>query len=134
MKPYLLIAFCLICFASPAKAQALHGEDLLEECKAAITINDHPNSSPSQAAAIQYAHCMGYINGMKDGFFFWQTTSDVFKGQMLVAPACIPDEASLIQLVRVVVKYLEDNPQELHQSAAVLVMTSLHKAFPCQSK
>jgi hypothetical protein len=45
---------------------------------------------------------------------------------------CIPDEASPDQIIKVVIKYLEDNPDKLHWQANVLIFASMRKAFPCK--
>ena len=43
-----------------------------------------------------------------------------------------PDGATRGQASRVVKKYLDDNPQELHEDKAVLAVMALMGAFPCE--
>jgi Ssp1 endopeptidase immunity protein Rap1a len=47
---------------------------------------------------------------------------------------CPTKGVTITQEIRVVVKYLEDNPEKLNQHEAVLVNAALTKAFPCSLK
>jgi hypothetical protein len=49
----------------------------------------------------------------------------------LLRVACIPQNASLLQLARVVVKWLRDHPDQLQKPKAILVQQALQDAFPC---
>lgn len=57
MTTCILLAFCLMSFASPTTATALRGEKLLEDFKIAISVTDHPASHASNFAELQYGHC-----------------------------------------------------------------------------
>ncbi len=46
--------------------------------------------------------------------------------------ACIPDNAPLIQLARVLVKWLRDHPERLHEPKVILTTAALRDAFLCQ--
>ena len=45
---------------------------------------------------------------------------------------CRSDEVILLQLMRVYVKYLEENPNLLHIDAGILLSLALKQAFPCE--
>lgn len=45
---------------------------------------------------------------------------------------CVPKGAMLMQLVRVVEKYLREHPEQLHIHQAALVTKALQVAFPCR--
>ena len=45
---------------------------------------------------------------------------------------CIPSTASTGQHIRVVVKYLNEHPAELHLPEFTLVERALREAYPCQ--
>ncbi len=47
------------------------------------------------------------------------------------ASTCIPDEASVAQLARVVVKWLREHPEKLHELKSFVVIEALKSAFPC---
>ena len=88
------------------------GNELLEACE---------GSEP-----FQQAFCLGYVTG----------ASDVDGAEGAAFPerrrSCVPDSVSNGQLKDVVVKYLKDNPEERHILAAILVVKSVAKAFPCK--
>jgi len=45
---------------------------------------------------------------------------------------CLPDQVTNDQIIKIFVKYLDDHPEELHQPASLLLVTSMRKAFPCK--
>ena len=45
---------------------------------------------------------------------------------------CYPDTASMGQSIKVVEKYLRDNPNKLHEKRGGLVLDALKKAYPCK--
>jgi len=70
--------------------------------------------------------CAGYIAGVVDTI---ATLSDW--GVIAEKPFCLPNHATLYQLSRVMVKYFNEHPEELHLTASSLVLTTLPEAFPC---
>jgi hypothetical protein len=52
----------------------------------------------------------------------------------IISPGCfcIPPLAKLEQLRRVAINYMQDHPADLRFSPALLIMQSLHGAFPCE--
>ena len=44
---------------------------------------------------------------------------------------CIPNNVTQGQVLDVIVKFLEDHPQNRHQNATVLISVALRDAFPC---
>ena len=69
--------------------------------------------------------CIGYMAGVKETASGWHQATEK-------QPYCIPEAAESDQLIRVVVKFLENNPAQLHYSAATLVQTAFAEAFPCK--
>ena len=92
-------------------ASSFHsGSGLLERCE---------SKDPSLLGM-----CLGFTVGVADSFdcqrillsgYRWQSPRDVTAGQVQ----------------KVVVKYLNENPEELHLAAGSLVAAALSKAFPC---
>jgi hypothetical protein len=62
--------------------------------------------------------CMGYIAGVSD---VMSTNGDI----------CLPDNATVQQIVDIVVKYLSDHPDRRHYSASSESGVALMQAFPC---
>lgn len=48
--------------------------------------------------------------------------------------SCIPTNAEYDQIIRVVVKYLRDHPERLHEHRRVLIPDAIGAAFPCPKK
>jgi hypothetical protein len=46
---------------------------------------------------------------------------------------CWPKGVTVFQAVRVVTKWLNDHPEDLHNTARVEVMKALMAAFPCKN-
>jgi hypothetical protein len=120
---------CLTCICS--HAQDSDGNQLLEQCNIAINVVDAPNQvTPKQAEGL---YCVGLVRGIVDTVVFWQASDIVAKNREPRMRPCIPESGiATIQGVRVVVKYLKDHPEMLHNDASFLVLTALKNAFPCK--
>ena len=113
-------AVALVGTLASGSAAALDGNDLLNGCKEADSANASTKSS------FTAGYCYGIVVStielsviLKDG----------------IAPnfqSCVPTEMTNQQAVRIVIKYLQGNPEQLHFSGSSLVIRALHKAFPCK--
>ncbi len=103
----LTIVAALVIWAGVAEGGFYTGNDLSERCKSEGTIG--PDL------------CRGYVTGSAD------TLTNTGK-------ICAPRQATDIQAVAVVRKYLQQHPERLHLPAASLVRHSLMDAFPCPKK
>jgi hypothetical protein len=78
---------------------------------------------PETAAQAVHAHrCAYYLDGFRDSISF-------ARGPQLI---CIPQEVTSGQLLRVVLKYLKENPSKLHLDKAIGTHTALRGAYPCR--
>jgi len=71
--------------------------------------------------------CALYVEGASDGI---GVSAHYFSDGSL--PFCAPDRFTGTQLRKVVLKYLDEHPEELHLAATGLIMTALIEAFPCE--
>ena len=62
--------------------------------------------------------CIGYVAGVSD---IMSTNGDI----------CLPNDATVQQLVDIVVRYLSDHPERQHYSASSGSGIALMQAFPC---
>jgi len=117
-----LATLCLIAlFAFPVNAYK--GIEALRGCKSAL----NPPPNPSIETVIESARCLGFIGGFTDSMSIVRA----MKGDRN-ALFCAPKEGiSVEQGARLLVKFLEDHPQILHDEARVAVYVALGKAFPC---
>lgn len=78
---------------------------------------------------LDVAFCMGYMAGAIDSFNFWKALEKTSS----LPHFCIPEEGIQSgQVWRVLKKYLDNNPEKLHQRADFLIYFSLLEAFPCK--
>lgn len=82
---------------------------------------------PENSAA-QLAYCFGYIEGIWDMHQAVKSMPGVAQSSTL----CIPNDASPAQLAKVIAKYGNDHPEELHEAAIILVINALLRSFPCK--
>lgn len=124
MKNKILAIFTVLMFITPVSCLA-DGNWLLEHCSAALLIDS--GQTPDDASAVTKAvGCVGFIRGIRDTATIYQSMS---KDNMLV---CIPDETRTDQLTKVIVKFLQDNPQHLNRNEAILALRALKDAYPCR--
>jgi len=105
------------------------GSSLLTKCSLAVRVFDGEKLSSEDVA--KGAFCVGYISGNHDTDFMVQMLEEHQK-ITLMKHACPPSNASTEQAVRVVVKYLRDNPERLHMPASILVTDAIRSSFPCK--
>lgn len=149
-------AFVTLIIALPAFAQQRpdthlsDGNNLLDKCRTLINIAD--SLSPEKTPLIEwdkFSWCEGYLQATRDRFVATKVTLGVlgmtglkFDGPNgipaaavnMLDPVCIPDQATVLQLARVVVKWLGDHPERLHEAQSVLIVKALQDAFPCKSE
>ena len=107
------------------------GDNLLKQCNSTLLILDQEREQLSKivespGSIIGAGICMGMVRGIIG-------TNHEYAVKTKTAFFCLPIEGiKYTQAVRVVVKYLKEHPEKLHESAASLAIASLTEAFPCQ--
>jgi hypothetical protein len=129
---YLIVFFVLFYFSLPAMAQGtvMDGNDLEFSCKYLRLLHNGANQSLEDFGKAMF--CAGYIRGALDALFV-DNTLGVKRGNKdgeLKYP-CFPPNVTNDQKIKVVIKYLADNPAELHSLANMLILRSMNAAFPC---
>lgn len=106
------------------------GSSLLTSCQAALRMQMDDNKvtmiSPTAAGiqeAVDGSFCKGYVVGVVDELISFSVTNGT--------TYCIPTNADNEQLIRIVAKYLDDNPSKLNDPAGMLVTKAIVGAFPC---
>lgn len=158
MRPVIMLALFFL-VAVPAHAQEVKfpkdGNGMLEFCGSLVASFDSP---PSQTGSTtEYLHstfnrgwCAGYLHAMRETIVFWQLQvaktvavvgenqnppAEELKQMVSKSPdmTCIPNEVNLAQMARILVKWLRDHPERLHESAIILTLDAFHDAFPCHA-
>jgi len=113
----------MLCFGAYGKSG--DGNELLEDCIAnEKSVEERENFKGSFYSA---GICFGTVNGIMETVAIMSLTST-----SIGIKACIPAEVTTGQAVRVTIKFLRDNPSELHESGVILTMLALAKAYPCK--
>lgn len=119
------IAVLAIATATYAQPTGLNtGNDLLRMCRGAVD----PSVVSTSEAGYDAIFCMGFVHGLEEAHTL---ISSIQPGAKLF---CIPAGVTLNQLVRVIVKYLQDRPEDLHDRGVLLAVGALARAFPCPAK
>jgi hypothetical protein len=111
----------VLCFGSVQEVSAryegaLTGSDILDFC-----------TDPSNKVSLSKGMCIGFTNGVEEGYIFGTVLHGVTKKAF-----CKPKGVSRGQVQLIVVKYLKDNPEQLHDFATLLIVKAMAQAFPCQ--
>jgi hypothetical protein len=117
-KNYFLVLTFVFLTSSVAMESEEHYQDgnhLLMQCQAVVDTADKPNWRD-----VHEAWNVGFCLGLAQGIPY---------GSPLVCP---PAGVTNGQSVRVVVKFLNDNPEKLNLDEDELVTLALSKAFPCK--
>jgi Ssp1 endopeptidase immunity protein Rap1a len=101
------------------------GRDFLEVCSSADS-----EGTRDAVRAQRDATCLGWAQGFTDGFLVY--------GELLSVPrrdrmACVPRGVTTIQVVRIIRKYLVDNPEKAHRPTRYIASIALAAAFPCRA-
>jgi hypothetical protein len=92
------------------------GNWLLVSCQVTVKTVDDPTFKENDYESFRDGFCRGIVEGVSDAS----------------PKVCPPKDSTYGQSDRVVVKYLQDHPEELHMKNSTLVETALAKAFPCR--
>ena len=115
--------------AAYSQAAERTGELLLKECQ---VVTMHTDVTTKSALEFGYeGHCLGYLSGARDVFEEWDESNTRLHGNN-PSPVCLPSNVTMHEIALVVVKYLNDHPNKLHNDISLLVMLALSDAYPCK--
>ena len=120
----LLVTLCLM--SSSALAD---GNELLKACKAMeYFINEGDLKKDGDLSRISF--CYGILEGVRDTMFILSRGEAGLNKKLRV---CFPEGGITNgQAVRIVVKYLEEHPEDLHKHEVALLMAAYFDAYPCK--
>lgn len=99
--------------STPALPRVALGHGFIEDCRV------DPNTTPGWDALVKKARCLYYLEGLSDG---------LARGGLL----CVPAQVTLGQTQAVVLKYLEDHPEILHEPRSIIAREALLKHWACR--
>jgi Ssp1 endopeptidase immunity protein Rap1a len=96
-------------------------EAFLKYCISAEKVLDG-GKLESTSEMVDAVNCLKYLDGFRDGLRLYTRPQII----------CIPREVTDRQLVRVVMKYLRENPSKLHLDKVQGATDALRAAYPCR--
>jgi hypothetical protein len=100
-------------------------ESLVSNCRVVVaTENDNYAKAPTADSMFAGGVCMGYIDGLRTGLQLLKATNPN-------ARVCIPQEVSISELARVLVKWADQHPELLHKIKVSGALAAWGEAFPC---
>ena len=102
---------------------ALDGNGYLKVCKTYVRVTEDVEFA-ALADVIEHGLCAGYLRGVIDTTRIWHQGTGI-------QTFCLPEAEEFDQLIRVTIKYLEDNPAQLPYNAAGPLQMAFIEAFPC---
>jgi hypothetical protein len=120
-----VFVFNSFAFAAPGMTD---GNTLLKACNAAVQYDDTGKTS---GTAADVGYCYGFVEGVRNVLAIWRISANSHHES---GPhVCMPNEGiENGQAARIIVKYLKDHPEELHEFASLLAMEAFQNAFPCR--
>ncbi|QSB00747.1 hypothetical protein JWZ98_19150 [Methylomonas sp. EFPC1] len=106
------------------------GSSLIISCKSAVKLLSGDTGNERDHRGLNY--CAGLVNGvMATMVINGNSPSDEARKFGICHPTDKGQFLSIDPSIRVVLKYLEEHPEKLHEADAVLAITALKGAFPC---
>ncbi len=133
----LITIFLLLPNISSAKTSTKSSAKMYQFCK--LWVKKNNGQSLSQINLTKSLACSWYFKGMFDSSVFVQVMNNIKSGQSASSMRqarlngiCAPKNISTGQWIRIFVKYLDDNPQNLNRSASLNSSAALKKYYRCK--
>jgi Rap1a immunity proteins len=112
-----LFLFSLVVGSSDGYAATVTANYMLPGCKIVLAEEDGTSASRNP---FHQGLCLGVVDALS-----W-----VSQGLSGPVRSCVPSEVDSVQLVRIVVKYVDTHPQEMQGPFAGLALLAFNEAFP----
>jgi hypothetical protein len=125
------LCFAIVILASPnvvhASTAQLDGNGLLDKYRQFFS----PVAHPDDTMLLNEGYCAGYLSGVTDVEAMWKAI-DKKAGARAYEHYCMPEEVNNGQMLKVLKKWLDNNPEKLHWRADTIIQSALMEAFPCK--
>ncbi len=105
------------------------GNELLRTCNIMLNIVDKTVKDFDYEDAGNSSFCLGFMQGIIGLNSVYESKTDNNNTPLF----CHPEGIITGQATRVVVKYLKDHPEQLHNNMITLTILAFKKAFPCKN-
>lgn len=127
-----LIVICFACSSSSVGSSTAEqpeisrsGKDFLELCSGVDT-----DQKGDPVRIHNDAICLGWVEGFRDGFTVHDELLGVPQKDKMV---CMPRGVTTVQIIRVMKKYITDNPDKARRATRLVASVALARAFPCKA-
>ncbi len=117
------------------------GLQLQSDCTIALNVLEgkyNPNNSEEMVKAVsKMTSCTSYLAAVNDTLFLMAGISSGIienRDANIKMPYCIPDNLEVEDTIKVVLKYLSENPHALSVHAPIVIYAALKKYYPCSQK
>lgn len=131
LVPFLIFVLSSSLFAQTKESLETSGNAFLRVCSVADKEENTEHLSVDQKVAL--TSCLNFVSGFTNGVEVEMLFVENATKQSTHAPFCVPASVENIQIVRVVLKYIRDNPAATRRKASSLIMFSLGERYPCPS-
>jgi hypothetical protein len=92
-------------------------------------IDNQPNGDPIRVH--NDAACLSWVQGFSDGFIVHDELLGVPEKDRMV---CMPRAVTTVQIIRVIKKYIADNPEKAHRATRYVASLALAGTFSCKPR
>ena len=133
LSVFTLIAVSCVCSPSSVGSKSAaqqpdisrSGSDFLQVCS---SIDSEWKADPVRIH--NDATCLGWVEGFGNGFTVHDELLSIPERDRMI---CMPAKVTTIQIVRVMKKYVADNPDKAHRATRFIASVALARAFPCKA-
>ena len=129
------IALAFLITGFSATVNAFPGSELLGQCRSFVQILD--GGQVEVKVALQAGLCGGYVLGVQEGFIASSDLADMVSEGRGTPPVTkqywdVPADVESEKIVRIVVRYLEINPDMQSKPAVLSVINALRQTYPAK--
>jgi hypothetical protein len=121
----LLLLICTRLSAQKSEFPQTSGNAFVRLCSAAES--DYVKTEDAK----NVMECVGYVSGFTNGVEYEAAYAKSLTNRKPPAPFCLPEDVENGQLIRVILKYIRDNPAVAHLPTGALIVDALGKVYPC---
>src|SRR5262249_53412561 len=129
--------FLALILLLPAFAAAETGSDLVRDCSVALKVFNNEHVS-GETDSIKVGNCIGFVTGVIQTAALRNAGTPALRNagpgnsqsKQPVTQSCVPPDIPVEQVVRLVLKRLETNPEELHLDATIILLRAMNEGFP----
>ena len=133
LSAFTLLAVCFACSPGSVGSKSAEqpdisrsGSEFLEVCSSVD--GEHKGDL---VRSNNDATCLGWVEGFRQGFTVYDELLGVPEKDRMI---CSPRAVTTVQVVRVIKKYVADNPDKAHRATRYVASLALARAFPCKAK